>query len=204
MTMNLPNQLTLLRILLTPVLIVLLFTDRTGAQIGAFIVFIFASFTDWYDGYAARKSGSVSLWGRFLDPLADKILVSSVFISFCILGYIPPWMIVIIVFRDLLITILRSYAIWKRQPIVTSRLAKVKTFGQFGLIYTIFLVHLFSRGSSDRLILKTIETSNVIIIIAFLITLLTLVTGMMYLLHNRSHMKHLATDIARFFRSSDK
>lgn len=201
--MNLPNQLTLLRILLSPVFLFLLFIDRTGSQIAAFIVFIIASLTDWYDGYAARKSGNVSLWGRFLDPLADKILVSSALIGFSILGYIPAWMIVIIVARDVIITALRSYAIWKKRPIVTSQLAKVKTFGQFSLIYAVFLVHLFSRRSADSLILEAVRTSNAIPVFAFLITILTLVTGLLYLANNRTHFQDIATDLSRSFNRSE-
>ena len=91
--MSLPNQLTILRILLTPVFVFLLFFDSMATRIGSMVIFTIAALTDWYDGYAARKTGGITMWGQFLDPLADKILVSSGFICFSILGYIPVWMV---------------------------------------------------------------------------------------------------------------
>ena len=127
--MNLPNQLTILRIILTPVFVFLLFIEGSVFKYCSLIVFVLASLTDWYDGYAARKFGEITMWGQFLDPLADKILVSSGFICFSILGYTPAWMVLIIVGRDFLITGLRSYAILKGQPIHTNFFAKCKTSG---------------------------------------------------------------------------
>ena len=105
--MTLPNLLTLFRIFLTPVFIVCLFEDFNGAQLWALIIFIIASITDAYDGYYARKNDMVTDTGRFLDPLADKILVSSAFISFAIMGLIDFWMVGLIIFRDLFVTALR-------------------------------------------------------------------------------------------------
>ncbi|MDP6628904.1 MAG: CDP-alcohol phosphatidyltransferase family protein, partial [Candidatus Marinimicrobia bacterium] len=99
--MTLPNILTFGRILLTPVFIVCLFDDFAGAHIWALVIFIVASITDAYDGYYARKNNMVTDTGRFLDPLADKILVSSAFISFAIMNLIDFWMVGLIIFRDM-------------------------------------------------------------------------------------------------------
>ena len=86
--MSIPNVLTLFRIFLTPVFIICLFSEFFGAQLWALVIFIVASITDAYDGYFARKNNMVTDTGQFLDPLADKILVSSAFISFAIMGLI--------------------------------------------------------------------------------------------------------------------
>ena len=115
------------------------------------VIFTIAALTDWYDGYAARKTGGITMWGQFLDPLADKILVSSGFICFSILGYIPVWMVMVVVIRDFLITAFRSYAIIKNQPITTSFVAKTKTFVQFGILYLIFIYHLFVWNKSGSI-----------------------------------------------------
>ena len=105
--MNVPNILTVFRILLTPLFIYLLFNDFLFSNFFALVVFVLASITDAYDGYYARKYNVETEIGNFLDPLADKILVSSAFISFHLLGLIELWMVAVILFRDLLITLLR-------------------------------------------------------------------------------------------------
>jgi CDP-diacylglycerol--glycerol-3-phosphate 3-phosphatidyltransferase len=125
--MNLPTQLTILRILLTPIFVSLLFVESLGVKIGSLAIFIIASLTDWYDGYVARKIGVVTMWGQFLDPLADKILVSSALICFSVLNYIQEWVVLIIIVRDLIITAMRSYAVLQNQQFRTNFLAKIKT-----------------------------------------------------------------------------
>ena len=86
--MTLPNQLTILRILLTPLFILLFISDRIFLKELSVFVFIIAALTDWYDGWIARKLGTVSRWGVFLDPLADKILTSAAFVAFAWLGLV--------------------------------------------------------------------------------------------------------------------
>ena len=90
--MTIPNILTVFRILLTPFFIFFLFNDSESAGVYSLIIFTVASFTDAYDGYYARKYNAVSESGKFLDPLADKILASSAFISFAVLDLIDIWM----------------------------------------------------------------------------------------------------------------
>lgn len=205
-TMNLPTQLTLLRILLTPVFVLLLFLGGAVTRLLSFAVFTIASITDWYDGYAARKYGDVSMWGKFLDPLADKILFSSGFISFSVLGYIPAWMVLVIVVRDFIITGFRSYALLKGKPLVTNMLAKTKTFGQFGVVYIIFIFHLFVGGKEKESlagIFQMIYDIELIIILMYLITFLTVISGIVYIIENRSHLRTMANDIYRIFVPSD-
>jgi len=204
--MNLPNQLTLLRILLTPVFVLLLFLDSNISRIASFLVFTLASLTDWYDGYTARKFGYVSTWGKFLDPLADKILVSSGFICFSVLGYIPVWMVLIIVIRDFLITTLRSYAIIKGKSIVTTLFAKVKTFSQCGVLYFIFIYHIFISGGYERGVEGLFDQSiemDIIFTLMCIITFLTVISGIVYIIGNRSHLRQMGSDIYRIFVPSD-
>jgi CDP-diacylglycerol---glycerol-3-phosphate 3-phosphatidyltransferase len=82
--MTLPNQLTILRIFLTPVFVALFLSENVFLKQLSVPVYIVAALTDWYDGWFARKFGYMTKWGRFLDPLADKILTSSAFIAFCV------------------------------------------------------------------------------------------------------------------------
>jgi CDP-diacylglycerol--glycerol-3-phosphate 3-phosphatidyltransferase len=204
--MNLPNQLSLLRILLTPVFVSLLFVGNLHFKIVAFILFVVASVTDYYDGYTARKFGAITMTGQFLDPLADKILVSSSLISFNVLGYVPAWMVLIIVIRDFLITGFRSYAILKGKPIVTHKLAKAKTYLQLIVLYFIFIYHLLTWSAPPLFlkgVLEWIREWNLIHSLMIGITLLTLITGLLYLIENRSHVKKFAIAIYRIFIPTD-
>jgi CDP-diacylglycerol---glycerol-3-phosphate 3-phosphatidyltransferase len=204
--MNLPNQLTLLRILLTPVFVSLLFVENLFFKIAAFLLYVIASITDYYDGYTARKQGIITLTGQFLDPLADKILVSSSLISFNLLGYVPTWMVLIIVIRDFLITGFRSFAILKHKPIITHRLAKLKTYLQMVVLYFIFIYHLVTWSGTPAFLKGTVDFIHewsLIYAVMFGITALTVFTGVLYLIENRSHVKAIATGFFRMFIPSD-
>ncbi|UCE06878.1 MAG: CDP-diacylglycerol--glycerol-3-phosphate 3-phosphatidyltransferase [bacterium] len=205
--MNLPTQLTVLRIVLTPVFLVLIFYNGFKFKIFAFVVYIIASLTDWYDGYYARKLGTVSKWGKFLDPLADKILVSSALVAFHFLGYIRLWFVIVIVVRDFLITGLRSYALFKNQPVTTICLAKVKTFTQMASVYVIFLILIFKQLASvkgtDFVVISFLEKINFIDKLMILVVLLTVYTGIHYFVENRSHIKSILIAFYRAFVPSD-
>ena len=109
-TMNLPNALTLSRIFLTPLLVVILLTRIDGKEIYGALIFVFAALTDYFDGYLARKRNQVTAIGKLLDPIADKLLVSSAFISLVELKLAPAWMVVIIVGREFAVSGIRSIA----------------------------------------------------------------------------------------------
>ena len=113
----------------------------------ALVIFLVASITDAYDGYYARKYNEITKEGKFLDPLADKILVSSAFISFALLGIIDFWMVGIIIFRDLFVTGLRMAMEQKGKTMVTSIIAKLKTSAQM-IIITFILIILGLKGLS--------------------------------------------------------
>jgi CDP-diacylglycerol--glycerol-3-phosphate 3-phosphatidyltransferase len=194
MRMTLPNQLSLLRIFLTPVFVFFLFLDTRGYQIVAFVVFTIASITDWYDGYIARKTGEVTIDGQFLDPLADKILVSSGLVSFSVYGYIPAWMVLVIAVRDLMMTAMRSYAIYHGNGIRTNFFAKVKTSSQCAVIYLYFLFHLLTWPKTYNawpIALQRIHDWNILSILMYTITIVTVISLVLYLFENKALIREI-------------
>ena len=137
--MNLPNMLTLSRIALSPVFMVLMLFEHHYWRLAGTVVFIIAALTDIADGYYARKLGHYTGFGRFMDPLADKVLVSTAFITFVPLGYARGWMVIIIVVREFLITGLRSMAAYRGMVISSSVLARWKTATQM-IVLAVILV----------------------------------------------------------------
>lgn len=140
--MNLANKLTVLRVLLVPVFIVFMAMDSFWTNIIALIVFCGASITDYFDGKIARDQNMITTFGIFLDPLADKLLVTSAFISFVGLYTldIPAWMVICIISREFIITGLRSIAASQNIIIPASMSGKVKTFSQMVAIITILVI----------------------------------------------------------------
>lgn len=192
MKINVPNVLTIFRILLTPLFIICLFSNYPYARLWALIIFIVASVTDAFDGYYARKYNQVTRHGQFLDPLADKILVSSAFISFALMELVPFWMVALIVFRDLFVTGLRWAMESKGLTMITSKIAKAKTTLQISVIIFILLflgVQIFSFSWLKEAINFIIE-NRIIYYFTFIATILTLWTGISYLYKNRLMIKN--------------
>jgi CDP-diacylglycerol--glycerol-3-phosphate 3-phosphatidyltransferase len=133
---TLPNALTALRIFLVPLLVVFLLTEY---RLIGLSVFIFASLTDWFDGYLARTRHQITTLGQLLDPVADKLLVSAAFISLVELGLAPAWMVVIIIGREFAISGLRLIAAEQGATIPTSPLAKYKTTVQMITVVPLIL-----------------------------------------------------------------
>jgi CDP-diacylglycerol--glycerol-3-phosphate 3-phosphatidyltransferase len=127
---NLPNSLTLLRIFLVPILVVVLLTKFDGREYVGLAIFLVAAITDLLDGYFARRFKKVTRLGILLDPIADKLLISSALISLVELGLAPAWMIVIIVGREFAVSGLRSIAAQQGVAIAASPLGKGKTISQ--------------------------------------------------------------------------
>lgn len=141
MKLTIPNILTSLRIILIPFYIFFLTIEEPSSRLIAIIIFTVAALSDLLDGYLARKLSQDSKLGRFLDPLADKFLViSTLFVFFYLDNQIPLWMVLVIIARDLLVTIMRYLAIKKGVEVRTSKLAKVKTGFQMTGIILILLV----------------------------------------------------------------
>jgi CDP-diacylglycerol--glycerol-3-phosphate 3-phosphatidyltransferase len=199
--MSPPNQLTFVRILLTPVFLAfLLVNHRTYNQL-ALAVFLVASLTDWYDGWVARKWGYVSRWGKFLDPLADKVLTSAAFVSFIYLDLAPAWMVWIIVARDILITILRSIAEYKGRPVVTSGPARTKTFIQFVVIFFVLILYtariIPSVYQAHKSTVDFLLSQNLLFALMFVVMVLTAWTGIVYLIDNRKTITELYASVVR-------
>ncbi len=183
--MTLPNQLTILRILLTPVFVLLFIGERLVLKQVSVLVFAVAALTDWYDGWVARKTGNVTKWGVFLDPLADKILTSAAFIAFAWLGMVEWWMVWVIVVRDISITLLRSFAELRGRTLYTNYSAKVKTFAQMVFIYGVLLAVVFKNSVAEfSPIINVILNKNALYYSMFVVTILTLGTGLQYLIEN--------------------
>lgn len=140
--MNIANQLTMLRIALVPVLILFMYLNNFWMRVFALVIFIGASITDLYDGVLARKYNTITTLGIFLDPLADKLLISAAFISFVGLKelHIPAWMVILIITREFVITGLRSLAASKNIIIAAHKSGKFKTTSQITAIIIMLLI----------------------------------------------------------------
>ena len=125
--MNLPNKLSVLRILLVPIIIYLLLINTLNTSIAALAVFILAALTDKYDGYYARKYDLITTLGKILDPLADKLLIIGVFTAFVQIGVLSTWPLLIIVARELAVTGLRVVAADQGSVIPANIWGKTKT-----------------------------------------------------------------------------
>ncbi len=129
--MNLPNKLTMLRIIMVPLIVALLLLDQEGKLIyWAGILFLLASFTDFLDGYLARKNDMITNFGKFMDPLADKLLICSVLLCLAAMGRVPAWAVIIIMAREFAISGFRLVAVEKGVVIAAGNLGKRKTNAQ--------------------------------------------------------------------------
>ncbi len=187
--MNLPNKLTISRIILTFVFMVFLFSKGIIFSYLAFFSFIAACVTDFYDGRIARRTHSETDFGRLMDPIADKILILAAFMGFVELRLVPAWMVVLIMTRELMITGLRIFASSKGVIISASEGGKHKTISQMLAIFTILgfivakqtLIEYYSFWNA-RLELYF----NMTIFFLMMITvILTLISGFAYLYKNR-------------------
>lgn len=144
--MNLPNTLTVGRIFLVPLLVVVLLTKLDtwwpfgfSKEVLGALIFAVASATDWADGYLARRRGQVTDFGQWMDPLADKLLVTAALISLVSLDLAPAWMVAIILGRELAVTVLRSMAYARGLRMPASPLGKVKLVAQVVAILALIL-----------------------------------------------------------------
>ncbi len=200
-----PNQLTFLRIALTPVFLAFLFSSNPVLRQLSLLVFIIALLTDWYDGWVARRWGYVTRWGTFLDPLADKVVTSAALVAFIYLDLVPPWTVWVIVVRDIAITLLRSYAEYKGKPFDTTRLAKTKTFLQFVVIYYVLLLYVgqdveFIRSRYSEMINMLLDRS---LLYASMVVIagITLLTGVLYIIENWKTVRELYDITSRITES---
>ena len=171
--MNKPNKLTLLRVIMIPFFVVFMLADLgSWSKWAALIVFVVASMTDWLDGYLARRDHLVTDFGKFMDPLADKLLVCSALICLTDMDRIPSWVVIIIIGREFIISGFRLIASDNGVVIAANYWGKAKTVCQ--MIMTIVLIA--DLGSGVYLL------EQVLIYASLLLTVISLVT---YLWQNR-------------------
>ncbi|MEO8400054.1 MAG: CDP-diacylglycerol--glycerol-3-phosphate 3-phosphatidyltransferase [Ignavibacteriaceae bacterium] len=187
--MVLPNQLTVLRIILSPIFLYFFLCENPLYKQIALGIFIIAALTDWYDGWLARKFNYITTWGKFWDPLADKILTSAAFLGFVFLGILDLWMIIIILLRDFIITSLRAYADYKNFSFPTSYYAKWKTFIQMIFLYYLLLVYVGSVTTAiyngNENLFSILLNKDFIFFTMLIITVITFHSGVTYLYKNR-------------------
>lgn len=141
MTKHLPNFLTIFRMLLVPVFVVLLVNPTPRSMLWATVVFCVASITDWLDGYIARAYKAETVFGKLIDPLADKVLVMAALVMLSGLSqepHVPAWLVVLLLSREMIVTGLRSLAAYSGIVVPASRMAKYKTF--WTMVAIVFLL----------------------------------------------------------------
>jgi CDP-diacylglycerol--glycerol-3-phosphate 3-phosphatidyltransferase len=153
--LNLPNALTVFRILLVPVLVAVLLSESPSGDLLAAIVFAVASFTDALDGWIARRRKSESTFGKLMDPLADKLLVTSALVSLVSLDRLAAWVAMVIIARELAVTGLRQIAIEQGHVIPASLWGKLKTAAQIAMVMCLIAVD-GSPGWVDAVVYVTV------------------------------------------------
>ncbi|WP_459128782.1 CDP-diacylglycerol--glycerol-3-phosphate 3-phosphatidyltransferase [Guggenheimella bovis] len=171
--MNTPNKLTVLRMILVPIYAVVLFTLKE--PVWALLIFLVASFTDFLDGYLARKMNLITDFGKFMDPLADKLLTITAFVIFSKLDMISIYVVLVIIARELMISVFRAIAAGKQVVLAAGKSGKLKTVFQILTIIGLSILQIL--GQKEHVV------TNVLIILTLL---LTLYSGTEYILKNKS------------------
>jgi CDP-diacylglycerol---glycerol-3-phosphate 3-phosphatidyltransferase len=179
--LNLPNILTMTRIAAIPLLAVLLMSPSRPAGFWATVVFSLASVTDWLDGYLARRMGIVTIFGKFLDPIADKLIVMAALIMILPFGRVPAWMVLVILGREIIITGLRGIASSEGIVIQASDLGKFKTIFQLVAIIGLLLHYDYNWLFGIEHQLVQVNMHNVGMFFLWIATLLTVWSGVDYL-----------------------
>ena len=174
-TLNTPNVLTVIRLFLAIALPFLWFADSLQLRLLGGSVFAIGGLTDYLDGQLARRNKQVTTFGKIVDPIADKMLTLGAFLTLSILGMFPLWLIVPIIFRELLITVLRFYFLYYGTAVAAVMSGKQKFTLQLGAIFFGFIKLLFVNHSSQDLQARTAESLGLainVILYAFLLVAL--------------------------------
>ena len=185
--MNLANKLTLLRIFLVPVFLIFFLVEGIDyGTIVATIVFIVASITDQLDGHIARSRNQITTFGKFMDPLADKLLVTAVFVCLVQIGMIPAWAVIIILSREFAVSGLRSIAASNGLVIAASWWGIIKTVTQMlAILLFLLTVNIMTIGNTNLLVNffpGFLVASNIVFYICVVITI---ISGIDYFIKNR-------------------
>ena len=192
--MNWPNGLTVGRLILGPIVLVCLMAGRVRL---AFYLFLVAMITDVCDGYLARWSGRVTDFGKLMDPLADKVLVSLVLASFLFVGvpYVPLWMAVAVIGREMLILGWRTGAVKSGEGFVTSRIAKLKTASQMAWIACVLLyMTVLSRAGVPLGTGLGGKPEIILWLFGLAVVVLTIVSGAKYVFAGGAHAEPSVAD----------
>lgn len=181
---HVPNALTITRIVVTPILLILLFSNSLTGYAWAFGLFVFASISDHFDGVIARRYSVETSFGKYLDPLADKILVLGTFtvLIFILPDVVPIWAVALIALRDVSVTALRNWVKKKKNKTLrTIQIAKAKTGVQLTFLISTLLILTLSRsqgplGNTAREILS----GEVLYWLMILVVCVTVLTGIVY------------------------
>ncbi len=178
--LNLPNILTLSRIVAVPIVVVLLLFESKQTSFWAAIVFLAASLTDWLDGYLARKWEVVTVLGKFLDPLADKLIVMAAMIMLIPLDRVPAWAVFVILARDIIVSGIRSIASSEGIVIDASTLGKYKTIFQMIALVALLLHYEYYWFFGLQFDFLHASMHNVGMVIFYIALLLTVWSGADY------------------------
>lgn len=188
--MNLPNCLTVLRLIMTPFFLASLIYEFPQHYLIALIIFAAASITDMFDGQIARKRNLITDFGKFLDPLADKMLTTSAFLGFVFLkiGFGTVWIVFIVLIREFLITSLRLVSAGKGTVIAANVWGKAKTVSQmFAIIVTILGRYILSFSSANVLAVQ-VTVSVVTNSTLWISAALTVISGIIYVAENKKYI----------------
>ncbi len=187
--MNLPNKLTVIRMLLCPILMFFLLLDIPHSYLISVIIFIGASLTDLFDGKIARRDNLITNFGKFLDPLADKMLVNAAFVGFMANGIFGcgPWLLFIVLTREFLISSLRLVAAGNGNIIAAGKLGKLKTITQMTAIIAVMVFEEAKFFLPDFLDIYLDWTGCILLWIS---TVMAVISGIEYLYVNRKFVDH--------------
>lgn len=191
--MNTPNKLTIIRMVLVPIFMLLLLWQFKWHSLAALLVFIAASLTDMFDGKIARKRGLVTDFGKFLDPIADKMLTTAAFLGFICLdiGYGVVWVTLIVLLREFTVSSVRMISAARGKVIAADKWGKVKTVVQMvsiimALTFEVLKEALMSFGVSDNILKLTGTITGIAVTAAIWISaVLTVVSGLNYIFKNK-------------------
>ncbi len=189
--MTLPTKLSLLRILLTFVIMALLFVPGWLAKCSALVLFLLASLTDWLDGYLARRWRQTSALGALLDPIADKVLVLGTFLAFVQLRLIPAWMVLIIALREFLITGVRLFAASRAIVLSAAKEGKHKTVSQMVTIVLILTALIVQELAGETSL--TAAMHWIVLGCLWVTMVLTVISGAAFFWRHRAVLMDAAT-----------
>ncbi|MBN2121032.1 MAG: CDP-diacylglycerol--glycerol-3-phosphate 3-phosphatidyltransferase [Candidatus Omnitrophica bacterium] len=191
--MNIANQLTVLRILLTFLCMGFILKCDLYSLLAGLGVFVIASLTDFLDGHLARKKGKISDLGKILDPLADKILIIGTFLAFLEKGIVNSWLVIVIMIREFLITGLRLFALRQNKVIEARYLGKHKTVTQSAAIIVIFILVIIEKITLNLNAWGWFKDfrSMAIFLLMVWVAILTVISGIVYLWKNRTIIRSL-------------